>query len=624
MLEESRITQTAALLLMQAVAESIDVATRHQKLDVWCGVEPHVSLPTYLKFMRKYFSWLPDRFFSWLTVGRLELATSMAAAFLRAQRHARKQLKDFMGTSEVANIVRKESLEQDAEAKKFLEDVRVTFPEVLRIIKTKQVTHAILTELTDYVKGLERAGLLDTKETNHLHDAVEADLKSLMRRPPRVDMPTPGEILGSQPLFMGISKEAQAFLEYGAKRDTKLSGSTLTKKGYTADGIWLIASGTLLWTMESMEEKDGKETREPMVVQGGVLGLYEVLAGEPYMCTVVADSVINCFFIERSKVISAAQTSPEVTSFMWKESALLVAKVILEEELGGFSLWDLRTLIGQTGRLEEHRRGTSFGVQIHEVALLLEGEVLLGEDGPPWTPPCVLRCTPTEKNVNALITSANYLCTKLCRILFFDLFESQRLETMEEGSEGGNSGRYTMGERKGSHDHDGLLRWKQDDEEDEEAMAERALKSGILGSGILGSGVLQSSDGIMVSGKAGSSVRERGYSSEMKRTKSKTSLMGNAKARLLAQRYSPSGTSNKDMGRSNSHPILIGSESREGERLIQDGGHDHDVKGKEKKAEGTVGVNGKKGEGHLLHSDSDDDEHVVHIDSPSHLFPGSS
>ena len=44
---------------------------------------------------------------------------------------------------------------------------------MLRAVKAKQVTHAILLHLTEYVNGLENAGLLESKETEHLHDAVQ-------------------------------------------------------------------------------------------------------------------------------------------------------------------------------------------------------------------------------------------------------------------------------------------------------------------------------------------------------------------------------------------------------------------------------------------------------------------
>lgn len=45
--------------------------------------------------------------------------------------------------------------------------------QVLRTLKTKQVTHAILGHLTEYVTSLENSGFLEPKETLQLHDAVQ-------------------------------------------------------------------------------------------------------------------------------------------------------------------------------------------------------------------------------------------------------------------------------------------------------------------------------------------------------------------------------------------------------------------------------------------------------------------
>jgi hypothetical protein len=47
------------------------------------------------------------------------------------------------------------------------------YVQVLRVVKTKQVTYAILLQLSEYVKSLEAGGLLESKETVHLHDAVQ-------------------------------------------------------------------------------------------------------------------------------------------------------------------------------------------------------------------------------------------------------------------------------------------------------------------------------------------------------------------------------------------------------------------------------------------------------------------
>lgn len=45
--------------------------------------------------------------------------------------------------------------------------------QVLRVVKTRQATYAVLNQLSHYVHNLEEIGLLEEKEMIHLHDAVQ-------------------------------------------------------------------------------------------------------------------------------------------------------------------------------------------------------------------------------------------------------------------------------------------------------------------------------------------------------------------------------------------------------------------------------------------------------------------
>lgn len=45
--------------------------------------------------------------------------------------------------------------------------------QVLHVVKTRQVTYSILSHLIDYVEDLEKTGLLEEKETLHLHEALQ-------------------------------------------------------------------------------------------------------------------------------------------------------------------------------------------------------------------------------------------------------------------------------------------------------------------------------------------------------------------------------------------------------------------------------------------------------------------
>jgi hypothetical protein len=98
MLEERRITQTSALILMQSVDEALDLVMKNEGLDDWKGLNPHVQFPRYLKHLwLRNSKILPKKMVNLLVVERLELGCYISAAFLRAHRIARRQLREFIG-----------------------------------------------------------------------------------------------------------------------------------------------------------------------------------------------------------------------------------------------------------------------------------------------------------------------------------------------------------------------------------------------------------------------------------------------------------------------------------------------------------------------------------------------
>ncbi|GLT41157.1 hypothetical protein SLA2020_152420 [Shorea laevis] len=183
MLDEGRITQATAKILMQSVDEAIDVAS-HEPLCDWKGLKAIVNFPNYYKFLQTRM--FPQKLVTYFTVKRREPACYICAAFLRAHRIAQRQLHDFLGDSTITSRVIDESVAEGKEARDFLEDGRQKFPEVLSGVKTRQVTYSVLNHLIDYVQNLEKDGLLEEEEMCDLRDAVQTDLKKLLRNPPPV------------------------------------------------------------------------------------------------------------------------------------------------------------------------------------------------------------------------------------------------------------------------------------------------------------------------------------------------------------------------------------------------------------------------------------------------------
>ncbi|XP_011021707.1 PREDICTED: sodium/hydrogen exchanger 8-like isoform X2 [Populus euphratica] len=367
MLDEGRITQTTANILMQSVAEAIDLAS-HECLCDWKGLRSNVHFPSYYKFLQA--SIFPQRMITYFTVERLESACYICAAFLRAHRIARRQLHDFIGGNDIASIVINESEAEGEEARKFLEDVRVAFPQVLRVVKTRQVTYSVLNHLIDYVQNLEKVGLLEEKEMLHLHDAVQTDLKRLLRNPPLVKFPKITDLISVHPLLGALPSMVRKALEGSAKEIMKPCGVPLYKEGSKPNGVWLISNGVVKWTSKNIRSR---HSLHPTFTHGSTLGLYELLVGKRCMCDIITDSVVLCFFIESEKILSVLGSDPAVEDFLWQESAIVLTKLLLPQVFEEMPMQELRVLVAQRSVITTYIRGETIEVPHHSLGFLLEG-----------------------------------------------------------------------------------------------------------------------------------------------------------------------------------------------------------------------------------------------------------
>nr|AUS89387.1 putative sodium proton exchanger [Sesuvium portulacastrum] len=367
MLDEGRITQTTANILMQSVDEALD-SVSHEPLCDWKGLKRNVHFPSYYRFLQG--SMWPRKLVTFFTVERLESGCYICAAFLRAHRIARRQLYDFIGESDIASAVISESETEGEEARKFLEDVRITFPEVLRVVKTRQVTHSVLQHLIDYIHSLEKAGLLEEKEIHHLHDAVQTDLKRVLRNPPLVKIPKVKDLITTHPLLGALPVTARDVLVGSTKELVKVRGSTLYKEGSRPNGIWLISNGVVKWDSKT---RRSKHAFHPTFTHGSTLGLYEVLIGKPYLCDMITDSVVVCFFIDADKILSVLGSDHDMETFLWKESVIALAKILLPQYFEKMSMQDLRVLIAERSSMNIYLSGETVEVPPQSIGFLLEG-----------------------------------------------------------------------------------------------------------------------------------------------------------------------------------------------------------------------------------------------------------
>ncbi|KAI3997205.1 hypothetical protein MKX01_009049 [Papaver californicum] len=369
MLHDGRIAQNTATTLLGSVNEAIDLVS-HDSLCDWKVIKSHVHFPSHYRLLQM--SIFPRKLATYLTVDRLEFACYMCAAFLRAHRTARRRLHDFMGDSEIVSLVINESESEGAEARNFLEEVRATVPQVLHAVKIRQATYAVLKHLSEYVENLKKVGTLEDKEMIHLHDSVQTDLEKVFKNPPLAKMPKIDDMLRVHPLLSALPSTACLQLEDSTKLLTILRGIAICREGTLSDGIWLVSNGVVKWESNNIRNKD---SLHPTFSHGSSLGLYEVLSGKPYICDLITDSVVYCFFVRSEMILSLLKVDPAVEDILWQESVVVIAKLLLPQIFEKMVMQDLRSLVMERSDMNIYTRGDIIEISPHSIGFLLEGFV---------------------------------------------------------------------------------------------------------------------------------------------------------------------------------------------------------------------------------------------------------
>nr|XP_043608421.1 sodium/hydrogen exchanger 8-like [Erigeron canadensis] len=422
MLVEGNINQSTAKILMQSVDEALDLVS-YKPLCDWNGLKANVDFPNYYNLLQT--SWLPHKLEVYVTVKRLESACYISAAFLRAHRIAQKQLHDFSGDSEIASEIISESELEVEEAKKFLDDVRLAFPQVLHVLKTRQVACSVLIHLFEYGEDLEKVGLLSRMELVYLRNAIKTDTKRLLQNPPLAVIPEAHQLVSANPLLGSLPSAVHEQLVRSTKEIMRLRGVALYTEGAKSNGIWLISNGVVKW---GSKITGSMHSLHSTFTHGSTLGLYEVLTGKPYICDIVTDSLVLGFFIDAEKLLSLLGTNHEAVDVLWQESSITLSKLLLPQIFEKMTMLDLRTLVAETSTVSTNIAGTSFELPKNVIGLLLEGSIRSQGALELLTAPAALFPTYEDRSGQVPEIAASYMVETRARMITFDIagFEASR------------------------------------------------------------------------------------------------------------------------------------------------------------------------------------------------------
>ncbi|XP_059308994.1 sodium/hydrogen exchanger 7-like isoform X3 [Lycium ferocissimum] len=359
---EGRITKSTISVLMESVDEAIDLAT--QGLHDWNYISTRLKFPGYYKFFS--ISVCPSRLTRWFVLKKLQDSCHICSAFIHAQRIARQLLLDYTGDNGNAAIVVSESEVEEQEARKFLENVKTSMPEIIHQTESRQVTFSMLKCLDECLNDMEKDGILTEKVMLHVHDLLQNDLEKLLRSPPSVTIPKPGDVITNHPLLGNLSPAIQSDLERSAKSILKTPGCTLYTKDSKLTSVWLIENGSVRSKRSPFPIHCPVDSTYP---RGSIVGLYEALVGKPYLCDMVTDSVALCIEIKLESIISILAHG----ELLWKECTIFVAKLLSPDMFKKLSMQEVREIVDERSIMNTFSSEEMIETSHHSINFLLSG-----------------------------------------------------------------------------------------------------------------------------------------------------------------------------------------------------------------------------------------------------------
>ncbi|PHT80587.1 hypothetical protein T459_13602 [Capsicum annuum] len=395
---EGRITKSTISVLMESIEEAIDLA--NQGLHDWNYISTHLKFPGYYKFFsaRVCPPWLTR----WFVLKKLQDSCHICSAFIHAHRIARQLLLDYTGDNGNAAIVVGESEVEELEARNFLENAKNSMPEIIHQTESRQVTFSMLKSLDECLSDMEKDGILTEKVLLHVHDLLQNDLEKLLRSPPSVRIPKPGDVLSIHPSLGNLSPAIQSDLERSANSMLKTPDCTLYTKGSKMTSVWLIGNGSVRSKRSPFPIHYPVDSTYP---RGSILGLYEALVGKPYLCDMVTDSVALCIEIKLESIMSVLSRGNGVEELLWKECIIVVSKLLAPDMFKKFSIQEVRSIVDERSVMNTFSSQEVIETSHHSINFLLSGCLRDQSTGQLIERPAMLPCSILSESIPSACTN---------------------------------------------------------------------------------------------------------------------------------------------------------------------------------------------------------------------------
>lgn len=249
-LGDGTLGRSATSHLLEAVEHALDgepqIHPRRDLQRLW-------RMPGLIKYLRRLH--FPDRLLMSLVFARLVLGYDTARGFIKAQDEVDRHIDELAPSPEQAEGVRREVLLNKREAYEYVEQIRLTFPEIICALETSAASRILLNHERKVIQDLLNSAVLDKSEAERMLADVELRMAQLQELPVRMPQPDPGQLIRQCKLFRELPEVSIEALLKVAGQQLYGAGDVIIRQGDANTALGIVARGAV----EVLLDRGGKE-----------------------------------------------------------------------------------------------------------------------------------------------------------------------------------------------------------------------------------------------------------------------------------------------------------------------------------------------------------------------------
>jgi len=289
---------------------------------------------------------------------------------------------------EITGKIKKEISENKMRGLHYLKNLRMSYPEIVNAIETRQAIRSVLNFELSAIRGLQNEGKIETDDAQKMIADVEGRMKKLIDAPPRLELPEPEEMLRESTWLKDLDEETFQKVVDLVQHKHFPAGEDLVKAGDPGDGMFVLARG-----MVKVIVGDGIVV--DILGRGSIIGEMAVLANVPRTATLHAETPVTALWMTNADLQGLMKESKQLENSLWRTAGLRFAENILGTHKP-YIIWSqmqFRKWLSK-GEVVQFKEGSKLDLK-GKVAVLISGKATHYDSKKSVDAPCELE-NPSE------------------------------------------------------------------------------------------------------------------------------------------------------------------------------------------------------------------------------------